>query len=82
MSKYGYFGGSKRTVDSSLKGDPEGPSLEELQRFFKQEALKDRKIADKLDPRLGGPARHSGDKSSHPQELGSIETQSCIETCL
>ena len=35
MSKYGYFGGNKRPIDSSLKGDPEGPSLEELQRFFK-----------------------------------------------
>ena len=35
MSKYGYTGGVRRPVDNSMKGDPEGPSIEELQRYFK-----------------------------------------------
>jgi hypothetical protein len=36
MSRYGYKGGNfKRPVDSSMKADPEGPSLEELQKYFK-----------------------------------------------
>ena len=35
MSKYGYTGGAKRPVNRSMKQDPEGPSIEELNRYFK-----------------------------------------------
>lgn len=59
MSKYGYTGGVRRPVDRSMKQDPEGPSIEELNRYFKANYLKDPSLAARRidhDPRLGGPA--------------------------
>jgi hypothetical protein len=35
MSKYGYTGGVKRRIDDSMKQDLEGPSIDDLNRYFK-----------------------------------------------